>query len=90
MQITTFITFGLLLLSTVGADSFVDENYDGVQQRLPPIIIMKMIMGMGPKIDRHVKRIIGGKDINIGNFKHQVSLRKNGVHICGASIIGEL
>ncbi|XP_012268512.2 trypsin-like isoform X1 [Athalia rosae] len=36
-------------------------------------------------------RIIGGSNANIGQFPHQVSLRRtsNGVHFCGGSIVDE-
>ncbi|XP_076675719.1 chymotrypsin-1-like [Andrena cerasifolii] len=33
-------------------------------------------------------QIVGGKDAPLGKFKYQVSLRKNGRHFCGGSILG--
>lgn len=32
-------------------------------------------------------QIVGGKDAPVGKFPHQVSLRQNGNHFCGGSII---
>lgn len=32
-------------------------------------------------------RIVGGKRAKAGQFKHQVSVRHRGIHICGGSII---
>ncbi|XP_053677178.1 trypsin-7-like [Anopheles nili] len=32
-------------------------------------------------------RIVGGSEVNIANFPFQLSLRQNGAHICGASVI---
>jgi len=34
------------------------------------------------------QRIVGGRNAFIGNHKHMLSLRENGVHTCGASLIG--
>lgn len=34
-------------------------------------------------------RIIGGKAAEEGQFPHQVSIRNNGIHICGGSIINQ-
>ncbi|XP_050086743.1 trypsin beta-like [Anopheles aquasalis] len=33
-------------------------------------------------------RIVGGVDANIANYPYQLSLRRNGGHSCGASVIG--
>lgn len=34
-------------------------------------------------------RIVGGINANEGQFPHQVSLRRNGSHTCGGSIISK-
>lgn len=34
-------------------------------------------------------RIVGGREVDISSFPHQVSLQRGGGHICGGSIIGE-
>jgi hypothetical protein len=87
MQTWTLIVCGLLAALVVAEEPVNDPTYDGSQQRMPPLLSWKMFLGLGPKNDRHVSRIIGGKEVNIGNFRHQLSLRKMGVHICGASVI---
>jgi hypothetical protein len=89
MQIWNFLLLPGLLSAAALTETITDDPaYDGSQQRLPPVLSWKMFLGLGPKNDRHVSRIIGGKEVNIGNFRHQLSLRKMGVHICGASVIG--
>ncbi|ETN60426.1 trypsin theta [Anopheles darlingi] len=34
-------------------------------------------------------RIVGGSEVNIANFPYILSLRQNGAHICGASVISD-
>ncbi|XP_058054370.1 trypsin 3A1-like [Anopheles bellator] len=40
-----------------------------------------------PEPGRDGGRIVGGSEVNIANFPYQLSLRQNGAHICGASVI---
>jgi trypsin len=47
-------------------------------------------LGFGSLLKKRVdieQHIVGGVDANIADFPYQLSLRQNGNHICGASIL---
>nr|XP_019552925.2 trypsin alpha-3-like [Aedes albopictus] len=41
----------------------------------------------GYEVPEFEGRIVGGNEVSIANFPYQLSLRQNGNHICGASVI---
>uniref|UniRef100_A0A182MWY8 Peptidase S1 domain-containing protein n=1 Tax=Anopheles culicifacies TaxID=139723 RepID=A0A182MWY8_9DIPT len=65
-----------------GSDVDVWKNYNyrlpGGSRIVPPIGTQK--------VEKNAK-IVGGRDANIADFPYQLSLRRNGVHACGASVI---
>uniref|UniRef100_A0A1Y9IV55 Peptidase S1 domain-containing protein n=1 Tax=Anopheles minimus TaxID=112268 RepID=A0A1Y9IV55_9DIPT len=65
-----------------GSHVDVWKNYNfrlpGGAQNIPPIGTLN--------VERNAK-IFGGRDANIQDFPYQLSLRRSGVHACGASVI---
>ncbi|XP_050087101.1 trypsin alpha-3-like [Anopheles aquasalis] len=70
-------TFVLLSLFVASALAGVDED----------IWLSKQIRLDGGVEAEHGGRIVGGSAVPISQFPYQLSLRQNGNHICGASVI---
>uniref|UniRef100_A0A8W7Q4H0 Peptidase S1 domain-containing protein n=1 Tax=Anopheles coluzzii TaxID=1518534 RepID=A0A8W7Q4H0_ANOCL len=80
--VTLLCTIGIALAS--GSEVDVWRRYNS---RLPIVGYRQLPSRGGASHDGKSARIVGGRDAPIENFPYQLSLRRSGVHACGASVI---
>uniref|UniRef100_A0A182PRS7 Peptidase S1 domain-containing protein n=1 Tax=Anopheles epiroticus TaxID=199890 RepID=A0A182PRS7_9DIPT len=72
---------GVVLIFASGRSDVGSEIWREYNTRLPKGSFRP------PETSRKSARIVGGRDAAIENFPYQLSLRRSGVHACGASVI---